>query len=165
MTTKGTTTKETSIINGIKNTIHNTRIVTTWNQWSKFKKITVVFYIGTVLGTFGTSCYIDGKRGLLKHREEVVSYNGIDTKNKQSIFKNEYDAVWNNINGYKNFWESLFFPWTLISNAMPWLVIKLNPPEPPRSFELNNENWYNNKYSNDVINNRDVLKESNELQK
>ena len=124
-------------------------VVEKFSNMSTFSKFSILGYSGFVIGTFALSAYRDGKKGLLNHREEVRKIRELETERKKpslpnydpsvfpitanviprkTTFKTEYDAVWYNLNAFNNFWNSLFFPWDWITNIMPYIVIKLNPP-------------------------------------
>lgn len=131
MSVKTVDIKETSILNGVKSTFQNTQIIQTWSSMSRFSKCSIGIYTLFVTGTFITTLYRDGKRGLNSHR-------GLIRSQKTPKFENEYDAVWYNMHPFSSFWESITFPFTAVSNVMPWIIVTMNPDTSKNNDEKRN---------------------------
>lgn len=100
------------------NVVEKVRESVNWNKWSTKQKWAFYGY-GTFVTTFFlTSTYSDGKQNLIQYRSHP-------NKNQS---KTEYDAVkYGCTNGmFSRFVNSVVFPWTVISNSMPMLVLALN---------------------------------------
>ena len=75
-------------------------------------------YIGFVTLSFISSTWNDGKRGLREHR-----------KIKTSDPDDDFDATWKGCrkNMWDNFFDGVFFPWTTLTNILPFMILKMNP--------------------------------------
>ncbi|MCZ6910747.1 MAG: hypothetical protein O7C56_07520 [Rickettsia endosymbiont of Ixodes persulcatus] len=101
------------------------------------QKIGLGAYGFCVTSSFLVATYNDGKDELLKSRtvhnkyindpETRYSYKYIN--DPETRYRLDWEAVRKGCSDkpFVNFWESVIFPFTLISNVMPRLVIALNP--------------------------------------
>lgn len=94
-----------------------TQITTYWNNINPYYRKGILLYGISTIGICICYNYIDGKNALFKIRQEHPL-----ASNAQ-----EWKAVRDGINGFENFWEALFFPYTAFSKIMPSVVLALNP--------------------------------------
>lgn len=96
-------------------------VVNNWSKLSRTKKWLIGGYSTLAVSNFMFVTYNDGKQSLLKFRE--------DRKGSKFINKTEWDVVYDgcNENLLDNFWSSIFFPFSTVSNMMPHLVMFFNP--------------------------------------
>ncbi len=102
------------------NVVEKVRESVNWNKWSKTQKWTFYGYSTFVTTFFLTSTYSDGKQNLIQYRSH--------SNKKQLSYNTEYDAVKHGCTDqmFRRFVNSVVFPWTVISNSMPMLVLALN---------------------------------------
>jgi hypothetical protein len=67
--------------------------------------------------------YQDGKNALIKYR--LLNPKVPGQMNPMNPLK-EYEAVRNGINYFSNFYDAIFFPFTLCGRVMPSIVMYLN---------------------------------------
>ena len=103
--------------NGIK-TVVRWDIIRRFSTMSKPKKLLFGGYLATVMVSFCTFTYNDGKESLIKHRKKVpiISHEEEWLSVKNGCSENVWD----------NFWSSVFFPATCVTNVVPSLVMWLN---------------------------------------
>lgn len=102
---------------GGKNIIEKINIVETWKKLSKTQKNILISYLSVSAISFMFSTYSDGKEALLNYRN-----------NKGSSSTSELQAVRYgcNKNILGNFCNGIFFPYTMFSNVLPYIILKLN---------------------------------------
>jgi hypothetical protein len=103
---------EITLKDGVKTTLSER-----FNKLSSFKRRFIIGYGLLSIVNFGVSSYMDGKNALLTYRK-----NGF-------FYENEFDAVSKGCKrrGLDNFIISIVLPYTVISNIVPVIVIKMNP--------------------------------------
>lgn len=116
-----TITNET-IVNGQK-VIESTRIVKTWDRLSIRTRACIASYLTVLFGHYSYLIYEDGKTRLINYRNTSKTHNDI------SGLYSEWDAVKLGCNTRPGlrFVESLVFPYTVVTNLMPRMVLWLNP--------------------------------------
>ena len=113
--------------------IEKINIIHRFTNMSKRTKILLGVYTGCVTGSFFLATYNDGKKELLSAREETKeSTSSTIQKNKTDPEwrrKQDWDAVTKGCSRHmgSNFWNSLFFPFTWVTDAMPSVVLLFNP--------------------------------------
>ena len=112
--------------------LEKVNVIQYWNKWSLKMKITFSSYLTLATGSFCFATYNDGKSELLAYRQETK----IIKTPKQHVYgkidhKNEWDAVSYGCrkNTLSNFMDSVFLPFPFAKNAMPALILQLNPEE------------------------------------
>jgi hypothetical protein len=101
----------------------------TFSRMSRGKKIFLGVYGILATGGFAMSVHNDGREELLKHR----------SRTKKDMFDSDWDAVKYGCErdlGF-NFFRSLFFPYTILSDMMPHIVLATtkNSPESKQDKE------------------------------
>jgi hypothetical protein len=98
-----------------------TSVAETWNGLGNSVKIGLITYTVCTMFGFMLSTYNDGKEELVKRRNDRNAYNkkddwiSVKKACKQHVFK--------------NFVDSIIFPFTIVSNIMPKIVLWLNPED------------------------------------
>ncbi len=96
-----------------------TQIKKTWVNTSENKKICIISYFAGVTCCFISDVYTDGKRELTFRRNHRNSYS------ENEDFKAMKCACTNNI--YHNLFDAIIFPYIVLSNLMPVIILTLNP--------------------------------------
>ena len=94
-------------------------------QWSTY------FYVSSLLIYNGASSYIDGKNALTEYRTQTpFNFKHVLTCN------NEFEAVkyGSSYNFYNRFLDSVIWPVSITSNIIPYIVLSLNPKNPPKEL-------------------------------
>jgi hypothetical protein len=94
-----------------------TEIKTYWENVNSYTKRGLLLYSFISIILFGTYNYRDGKNALMKIR----------TEKPQCTVSEEITAVKNGFNPVCNFFQSLFFPYSLGSRIVPSIIIYMNP--------------------------------------
>lgn len=116
--TKTSTENGYSIIEKINITKH-------WNHLPKTAKVLLIGYTGIALGTFATTTYTNGQFELMKARSTPAYTNATSLDKTMISWKAAKLGCSRNV--WAHFGESLVFPFKIISNCMPSLVLALNP--------------------------------------
>lgn len=79
-------------------------------------------YAAFIMLSFTISTYNDGKQALHNHR--IHSNNGVYGSEKE-----DFSETWIGCrkNMWENFFDGVFFPWHMVSNVVPYMVLKMNP--------------------------------------
>lgn len=83
---------------------------------NRFSKIGLGVYFACSLLSFTSSVYLNGRNALLSNRSKFGKLE----------YHEEYKIVSNNLEICSSLFESLIFPYTLVSNSIPYIIIKLN---------------------------------------
>jgi hypothetical protein len=114
------TTTTTTVKNVEGGTTYFERIKTINTYWRNMPPNFRRFFIGYGLvtaGCYGVYNYNDGKNALVDYR----------AKNGETTSTKEWKAIKDGIKSYDNFWDALFFPWSISGKIMPAIVLLLNP--------------------------------------
>jgi len=100
-------------------------INTYWhNMPPNFRRV-FIGYSAITVGCYAVYNYNDGKNALIDFR----------IKNGDTNASKEWVAIKQGIRSYNNFWDALFFPWSIAGKIMPAIVLALNPTtQPPRKI-------------------------------
>ena len=103
-----------------------TRIIHNVRTMSPRAKIFFGVYATFAVSHNAFTNYNAGKVALLKHRRQCAD----DSNYNESV--TEFEAVKNGVyyGSFRRFIDSVIFPYTAISDAMPSVVMYLNPPSP-----------------------------------
>ena len=83
-------------------------------------KAVVALWIVCSVTSFCTAVYGDGRRALSAYRSAHE--------------KLDYSAEWETVsnacksNTHKHFWDATILPYTIVSNVLPFVILRLNPP-------------------------------------
>lgn len=101
------------------------RIIIYYKELPKPVKYGTCIYIGSLLTYNLVGTWLDAKDTLIKFREDKLDRYG------KIRIRDEWEAVKHgaNSNFGIRFVNSIIWPVRLISDAIPFLVLKLNPPE------------------------------------
>lgn len=133
-TSEGTSTtqiiKKVSDVKG-ETVLQKINIIKKWSTMSRNTRIFMGVYGSLAFLTFSSSEYRDGKSELIKSRIERLDKKNkiIDYSQEESDESLDWLAVKNGCseNTLGNFIGCIFFPFNLISDAMPSLILYLNP--------------------------------------
>jgi hypothetical protein len=109
------------------NILEKINIIQRWSTLSRRTKIAFGVYATIGLTNYAGCVYNDGKKALIAHRADVA-----ERQDQNLSPEKKMDAIWNAVyNGcrkhrWEHFWDSLFFPYHFLSNAIPYVVIKNN---------------------------------------
>jgi hypothetical protein len=130
-------TKETKNKDGTS-ILEKVNIVHRWNSMSKTKRIVLAVYGACATGSFFVATYNDGKSELVQRR---ANRTGPHRSMNDSIIEADSEKRtaddWTYVrkgctqNAYYNFWSALFFPFRWVSDAMPKVVMLMNPEKRP----------------------------------
>lgn len=112
--------KTTEIITGDDKGNINSKfqiIKTTWkNIPSPYRKFIIGYGI-IVFTSYISYNYNDGRKALIDYR----------IKNSNTTSQKEWTAIKDGINSFSNFWEAIFFPFSISEKIMPTVILYLNP--------------------------------------
>ena len=118
------TTTTTTVKNLEGGTTYFERIKTINTYWRNlppnFKRLTIG-YAALTAGCYAVYNYTDGKNALVDYRAKQKF-----SQNPHSA-SSEWNAIKQGIRSYDNFWDALFFPWSISGKIMPSIVLILNP--------------------------------------
>jgi hypothetical protein len=84
-------------------------------------RVTCIVYMSISLIMYVNFIYNDGVSALLAARHAKGS---VKMTNRQEI-----EVIRSNLNGCRNFWECLIWPYTAMNRIVPVLILILNPPD------------------------------------
>lgn len=100
-----------------------------FKQLSTLVKFSTYFYVGTFLTYNFIGAWSDAKNKLTEFREKKLN------KREAELIKNEWEAVKYGANSRfaERLFDSIIWPIRIISDAIPYLVLKFNPPSEPKN--------------------------------
>jgi len=134
-------TKETKNKDGTS-ILERINIVHKWNAMSKTKKTVLAVYGACTAGSFFIATYNDGKMELVNRRAQRKGNSMYTTIENDPEKRSADDWIYvrkgctDHIS--ENAWNSIFFPFLWVTDAMPKLVLLFNPEkrqEPPKPIE------------------------------
>ncbi len=108
--------------------IERFNIIKNWSKISRTSKYSIVCYCLGFVTTMSFYTYNDGKKALLRKRlDDMIKYQNT-TKYPETVNKEEWIAVKEGCkeNSFGNFFSSLFFPVSIISETFPSIVMWMN---------------------------------------
>jgi hypothetical protein len=114
-----TTSTETQVKQEIKNGTFYNKITTIKESFHKMDPVKKKFIVG--YGIIVMCCYAS-----YNYSDGVRSLKNVRVKNPTSTYEEEWKAVRNGINSYENFWDALWFPFSITSKIMPTLIMITN---------------------------------------
>jgi hypothetical protein len=117
-TVETTTTTTVKNLEGGGTYFERIKIINTYwrNMPPNFRRL-AIGYGAVTAGCYAVYNYNDGKNSLIDHR----------AKNGDTNASKEWIAIKQGIKSYDNFWDALFFPWSISGKIMPALVLLMNP--------------------------------------
>jgi hypothetical protein len=109
----------TEVKQEVKNGIFYNQITTIREHFSKMNplaKKALICYGSIMLCCYASYNYSDGVNALKKIRE----------KNPNSNYEDEWKAIRNGINSYENFWDAMWFPFSITSKIMPAIIMTIH---------------------------------------
>ena len=103
-----------------------THVTKYWSRLSPLKRRCIWAYAGIAFASYSFRTYNDGKQSLLAFRNG----NFTTESNWREKISTDWDATYYGCkkNSVNNFFSSIFFPYTWVSDAAPAVVLQLNPP-------------------------------------
>lgn len=107
--------------------IERLNIVRNWKTMTKTSKYAIIGYCMGFVATLSFYTYNDGKKALLNKRLEDAKNNRI-INDSNTIYEEEWIAVKEGCkkNRMHNFFSSLVFPASLISEIFPSIIMRIN---------------------------------------
>ena len=107
-----------------------TKVRTSWQKMSWWQKYGGLMYLTGGLSYAGMRSYNDGKKVLLAHRRRLE-------QGKTSNFESDWEATLYGCreDSWDHFVGALVWPFTLVRNSVPKLVMALNPNQTPTEIQ------------------------------